>query len=288
MANTSDFLFSLNFISVDTYTILEPMNNYLKEIKAILIFALAVGLLFGTAFVIGYFKIETYFYAGILGYIVLCALLALLGHFIPSTFMSRIARIVLMPGEILLIFVVVLLPFGILVIHVVFYFGLVLLIPVSLVQGADYLGLELFKNPSTRTYFQYTAAVFIAVLLNFQLRQFLYRVSPARIGSSQKLKPYGLDKLTDYVLSEKNIRFLIYGLYVVLLLVINFQNFENEALTAGLFNDRAILQSFVTFIAFDRMLVLLKQLDFKPSDLLDKIGKSIRNKLNEWEKPSEK
>ena len=81
-----------------------------------------------------------------------------------------------------------------------------------------------------------------------------------------------------------NIRFLIYGLYVVLLLVTNFHNFENSTLTDNLLNDKAILQSFVTFIAFDRLLVLLTKLDFKPSDLLEKIGKSINNKLKDLER----
>jgi hypothetical protein len=43
--------------------------------------------------------------------------------------------------------------------------------------------------------------------------------------------------------------------------------------------DKSILQSFVTFIAFDRLLTLANQLEFKPSKLLDKIFLSMIDTL---------
>lgn len=50
----------------------------------------------------------------------------------------------------------------------------------------------------------------------------------------------------------------------------------------------AILQSFVTFIALDRALILLKQLEFKPSDLLSMIIKSVASKFKDLENESKK
>lgn len=93
------------------------------------------------------------------------------------------------------------------------------------------------------------------------------------------MNPYQLDKLTDYLLSENNVRFIIYCVYVVLLLKFNYEDFEQNNLSVISQNNRAILQSFVTFIAFDRALTLLKQLEFKPSNLLSKIIESFMNKV---------
>lgn len=116
---------------------------------------------------------------------------------------------------------------------------------------------------------KFTISVFIAVLFNFQLRKLIYKISPARFKDSKSLKPYELDKLTDYILSENNIRFVIYGIYFLLLLVFNYIEFEEND-KYNLETNKAILQSFVTFIALDRALTLLRDLEFKPSDFLKK------------------
>ena len=62
--------------------------------------------------------------------------------------------------------------------------------------------------------------------------------------------------------------------------VVNFFKFQDMSLFGNNNYDSAVLQSFITFIAFDRALTILKQLEFKPSDLLMKIVTSINNKIN--------
>jgi len=262
------------------------MNNYIKEIKAIFIFVILGIIILGFPTLLAYFKIEHYFYYTLISYIFLCAVLAILSSILKSKILKKITNIILFPAGIILTIGTFILPLGFLLIHLLYYVAFVILIPAIILKSLTFLDIIEINNNSTLTYIKFTFSVFIAVLFNYQIRKLIYKISPARINSSKKLKPYELDKLTDYMLSENNVRFLIYSLYVILLIVTNYTNFEENSLTVNPSNDKAILQSFVTFIAFDRALSLLKQLEFKPSDFLNKIVKSIINKFKDLEKNS--
>lgn len=259
------------------------MNNYLKEIKAIFIFVVIGITIFGFPYLLVSFEIENYFYSFLLVYIILCVFFAILSSIVKNKILKKITSIILLPARIILTLISFIIPFGFLIIHLFYYVGLVVLIPDAILKLITVFDVYQINQIPTLTYIKFTSSVFIAVLFNYQLRKLIYKISPARIKSSKKLKPYELDKLTDYMLSENNVRFLIYSLYVILLIITNYTNFEEKYLSINISNDKAILQSFVTFIAFDRALTLLKQLEFKPSDFLNKIIKSITNKFKDLE-----
>lgn len=260
------------------------MNNYLKEIKAIFIFVIIGIIILGFPYLLSYYKIENYFYSSLLIYITICGLLAIFSILVKSKILKRITSIILFPAGIILTLGTFILPIGFLLIHLFYYVAFVVLIPSIIIKSLTSFDIYQINQIPTLTYLKFTSAVFIAVLFNYQIRKLIYKISPARINSSKKLKPYELDKLTDYMLSENNVRFLIYSIYVILLIITNYINFEENSLSINNSNDKAILQSFVTFIAFDRALSLLKQLEFKPSDFLNKIIKSIENKFKDLEK----
>lgn len=66
---------------------------------------------------------------------------------------------------------------------------------------------------------------------------------------------------------------------MVVLLATNYLSFESSWLSESSSQDKAIIQSFVVFIAFERALTLLKDLEFKPSDFLKIL---IYSFLKEW------
>lgn len=260
------------------------MNNYLKEIKAIAIFILIALIIVGFIYILVHFKLEMLLYKSILFYLVLSLMIAIIGNFTKSKVFQIISRIILFPAGLMLIIGTIILPIGFLFIHVFYYFIFTFLVPELFFFVTKYFKILFIKNQVTLVYMKFTLSVFLAVLFNYQLRKIIYKISPARLKTSEKLKPYQLDKLTDYLLSENNVRFLIYSTYVLLLVTINFYNFEGYPFSKELINDKAILQSFVSFIAFDRSLNLLKQLEFKPSDFLSKITESIIRKFKDLDK----
>ena len=260
------------------------MNNYIKEIKAILIIVFILLLFFGIIHSLTFPGVEFWLYKIILGYIILCVLAVIFKKIFRNKHIDRIVEIILIPGLTFYFLTYFIIPFGTLFMHLIFYIMISFLTFFITFELLHKLEVIPFLTLPTIRYLEITLSVFIAVLFNYQIRRFIYFISPARIHTSQKLKPFELDKLTDYFLSEKNIRFLIYSIYVVVLAMINFEKFQENALFDNSILDDAVLQSFLTFIAFDKVLILLKSLEFKPSDLLLKIKASIFNKFEALKK----
>lgn len=261
------------------------MSNYIKEIKAISIFLLIIAGVLGILSLLSIPGIEIWVYRIIVGYISVCAF-AVLGKVIfKNKYTNYIAKITLTPGYLIWILSYFLIPFGTLFIHLMMYFSISFAFLFLLFEFLYKFGFIEFLSKSTLLYLQITSCVFVSVLFNYQIRKLIYKISPARIQTSQKLKPFELDKLTDYLISERNIKFLIYSSYVVILIGINFHKFQpNTSLYYNSIIDDAVLQSFITFIAFDKVTALLKELEFKPSDLLLKINNSISNKFEDLRK----
>lgn len=251
-----------------------------KEIKATTILVLAVVVIFVFTSIIVNETFQKYFLISIVTYIVTFILFNLLGTFLKNKNFNKFTTIFSYPFGIIHAILLVLIPICILLLHVGLYFGIAFLIPELLYKGLKYLQLIDFVTMPTTVYLKITLTVFISVIFNPLLRNIVYRISPARLNSSEKLRPYELGKLSDYFLSTNNVKFFVYAFYVVALLTTNYFNFQGYSISSNIETDKSILQSFVTFIAFDRTFSLMKQLDFKPSELLEKIYKSISNKVN--------
>lgn len=255
------------------------MNNYLKEIKALLILSLFVGLFFGFAYLFKFLTESKFGLIIFFLYFLISVVLLVISISIKNKIILKIIEIFTFPFWIIYILMIYILPIGTLLMHLLIYFILTIVIPLLFFNTLLKFNL-ISLSKEVIVYIEITISVFTSVLLNYQIRRFIYLISPARIYSSEKLKPYEFDKLTNYLLSENNIRFIIYSTYVIFLAVVNFFKFQDMSLFGNNNYDSAVLQSFITFIAFDRALTILKQLEFKPSDLLMKIVTSINNKIN--------
>lgn len=175
--------------------------------------------------------------------------------------------------------IVFIIPFTALLFHVVFYFMLSFLLPQLVLRGISYFELTPVIEESTEYYLLLTTGVFISVLANSFILRLVLVVSPARIYTSEKLKPYGLENLSKILLSAGNIRSFIYGLYFILLVIINCYAFQGRLPARNI--NTVILQSFVTYIAFDRALGQFRTLKFSISNFKAQIFQSIDNKVTE-------
>lgn len=255
--------------------------NYIKEIKAISIFVVFFFSIFVFIFLLSLGEIEKYFYYSFFGYMAISIITLILKLKFNNKTVNKVSGIILIPAGILYAIGTITIPFMTVFIHLLYYIVISVVLPIQITKGLFHFGYLSFLTETSIFFFQITASVFISVLFNHQIRQLIYLISPARIKTSKKLKPYELDKLTDYLISENNIRFLIYLFYFLSLIAINFSNFQGGTLTDKANFDKAILQSFIIFIAFDRVLSLLMDLDFKPSTFLEKIIQSISNKVKD-------
>jgi hypothetical protein len=253
-------------------------NEIYKELKSTLIILSFIGLIFLLIYLGNNYYTEkltpflvTYLFASII--------LIIIASYIKNRYFEKIVAIISFPIGLIYSIMILIVPFSTLLIHLIYYFALAISIPFLLFKGLHYFHIIDFIKKPTELYLRITMTVFISVLLNKLIREITYRIAPVRSRSSQKMKTYELDKLTDYFLSADNIRFFIYSFYVIALLTTNFFNFQGQSFNTTTEIDKSILQSFVTFIAFDKVLTLSGTLDFRPSKLLSKINQSISNKI---------
>lgn len=249
-----------------------------KELKATLIILSVIGLFF----LVVYLCKKNYSdkLTPILSvYFILSTILMTISSFFKNKYLTTLVKIIAFPFGLIYAILIIILPFWTLLVHLIFYFSISIIIPLLLFRGLHYFHLMDFINRPTEIYLKITLTVFICVLTNSIIRDLIYRIAPSRVRTSEKMKPYELEKLTDYFLSIDNIKFLIYAFYVIALLTTNCYNFQGKSFNSTAEIDKSILQSFVTFIAFDRVLTLLKALQFSPAKLLSRIYQSISNKI---------
>ena len=132
------------------------MNNYIKEIKAILVFTTIGIIIFGFFALLTYFKIENYFYYCLIGYIIFISILSILSSIIKSSFLKKINQVLLVPAGIIYIILTILLPLGFLLIHLIYYVSIVLLIPSIIMKLLELIKLPLLLNNETLTYIKFT------------------------------------------------------------------------------------------------------------------------------------
>jgi hypothetical protein len=114
-----------------------------------------------------------------------------------------------------------------------------------------------------------------ATMMNEQVKRLTYLFSPVRLYFTKIAKRLEFNQLTDYFLSENNIKFIIYFCCFLYLLIFNLFTFQEHSFYSSPLMDRAILQSFITFLALERLLSNLEDLDFKPSEMLKLLLTSI-------------
>ena len=177
-------------------------------------------------------------------------------------------------------------PLFVIQIHLMYYVLISISIPVALYFTDKLYDLTVISN-GLYTYFILTFSVIVGTIFNNQIKHLVYIISPFRIYYSEKLKKYKFKELTDYLISGNNVRFMIYISYFIYLLLFNIFNLQNQNLYSNAIIDKAVLQSFITFIAFDNVLKNFKNLEFKPSELLNRILLSITGEDKKEEKTKE-
>jgi hypothetical protein len=192
------------------------------------------------------------------------------GFFSALAFPFRFVRVLFAVG----------IPFFMLQLHIVLYLGICFAIPAGLIFVYQRLA-HVHTPVALKTFIVLTTAVIISVVLQKQVNFIVQKFPPASIRNSKKLQPYKIDELSNYLLAESNVRFLVFFIYFFLLVMINAFNLKGMGIYDSVTVDDAVLQSFATFLAFDRIIASLKPLTFQPSEMIRKISNAISNKIED-------
>jgi len=249
-----------------------------KEISSALILLLTniiiLGILILFDFLIKYSAHIDYLVIKIILYIIICILAFQVNKRFKFKLLNIITQIIFIPITILTIVIAVAIPILSMQMSIYFYLLLSFIIPMIIYRVDEHYRL-INLNFETWLYIILTLGVISAFLLHRQISYLVNKITTYIHNKSKRIEKLKLLELNDYVISLNNIRFTIFFLYLIYIMIINLISFQNSSLYLNQNIDKAVLQSFVTFVAFDRVLSTTKITEFRSSKLLQLLKNSI-------------
>lgn len=215
----------------------------------------------------------------VLIYIIVSVLFYQINRKVKNKIFDFIVQTVLFPLSLLYVFITVAIPILTTQIYLFIYLIISFSIPLILYRIDEKLLLTELKS-ETWIYLIVTVGVITATLFHKQITFLTFKLNLFTSEKSEKMKRFKLVELCEYIVSKNNIKLVIYSIFFIALIVFNFLSLQKSSYYGNPNIDKAILQSFVTFIAFERILTNLKLTEFRPSELLKTLKSSILNEAN--------
>lgn len=207
-------------------------------------------------------------------YLILWSLLIILYKRFNKKFIGFILAIFSVPLLLLQVLFAAIYPLLSSLSYLILYLVISFIIPLSVYRLSEYFNLLELKL-ETWIYLIVTSGVIISTLFHTQIRDLTFKVIPGFVLKEDKKKNKKIVDICNYIVSPGNIKLVIYVLFFIALLFFNFQNFQEVSFFKIQNIDAAILQSFLTFIAFERILMNIKLTKFRPSELLILLKESV-------------
>ena len=127
-------------------------------------------------------------------------------------------------------------------------------------------------------YISMTLISIVSIVRRENLLNFVYKHSITRLNESKNMNRIKIKELTEGIITQKTVRFSIYFLYFVYIIMYSFCDIENIKVMDEKYNI-AVLQAFITFLAFDNIILNCSDIKDFPSRayylILDSLRKSF-------------
>ncbi len=259
---------------------MDNWSQHIKELKSIgillIMMTAAICFLFGSAYLMDF--LEDFgvwgLALGIFGLLFISIATNFLNKKIPNRLTNFIAIIFSIPIGIVLILFNLFFP----VIIIILSIGLssvILIFPTfSFFKILDFFDLYCLK-PEFQTYIQFSFSFIFLLLFNVQIKKILIYLIAVNENMKRWVEEFKYSAIIDYIFNLKNIRFFIYSFYLIFFIYYSYE-FVGELNNVPSGKVNAILQSFLTFLAFDQLIPILKKASLKPSVILLMVQESIK------------
>ncbi len=163
-------------------------------------------------------------------------------------------------------------PFIAVILNLIYYLFFSLIIPASAILILKKLELVNISY-EIGVFIVLTISTIVSVSMNKYLMKFINKYSPAIKKDSKSEDNIEIIKLVEYLFTPNNVRFTIYLLYFVYLIILSIKYLENESLFKTASTDMAILQAFLVFLAYDSIRINSRDIKALPSVILRAILK---------------
>ena len=231
----------------------------------------------GSIYLFHYASTIDYLYWIIGSYVLVSILLYLIKEEIRNNVLGFIVQAILFPLDLLVKFIILVFPILRTQIYLFVYLGISFSIPLILYIIDLRLNFTGLKR-ETWIYLISTFGAITATLFHQQITFLTFKFIPFTSRESWKIKRLESCELCEYIVSKSNVKLIIYTVFFITLIIFTILGLQERSYYENSNIDNAILQSFATFIAFERILNNLKLTKFKASDLLETLKLSIFNK----------
>lgn len=260
-----------------------PINK-IKESKSVLFLVVLIfsaGLvLFGLNKFIGHYRYLLFFS---------CYLALTIGfYFLSKKFLYKpikvIEQIIRFPLAFVFILLSIIYPV-ILTFQCISYFFLIpLIVPTIVLMVLKFL---FSISPALQLFIIFSGFSLLSIIFFDSILKLTYFIS--RVKTSEKLKHYEIENIVEHILNRKSIKFLIYSSYFIYIIVYSVYALDGRELFDDKYINMAVMQSFVTVLAFDSLVINSFKIKFLPSLLLGKFMGSIQKEISRIkETPSDK
>lgn len=208
-----------------------------------------------------------------IGYIIALFFTNWLKNKIQWKFFKIIDFIVSIPFLLLGLLFHFIVPTMAIIFNTIIFVSFSLILPLLFFQLNDFFNLFSLEE-KIKPFIYLTFSTCFSVALFDQLLTLIFKIGPFK---SDKYERYNLKELTGYILNKENVRFMIYTLFFIYLVMLSIQNLQGTSVFEVVEKDKAIYQSFLCFLAFDRLLLNSNRFILLPSVLLKKIISSLTN-----------
>lgn len=201
-------------------------------------------------------------------------------HKVLRGFLNIVGAILISPIFLLFSLFFFIYPFAILLIIFILFLIPYLLLKTYIAVILNLFGIAL--SPEFHAYLYLSFTPIIIVALNRQYRFLTTLIFKNKIFTryTKAFTDLGI-KWAALILSEKNLKLGIYVSHFLALILVNLDDLQGYRIYDELLLIKTpLLQAFITFIAFDRITVLLKSESFKPSVIYLNIMLYVTNRIN--------
>lgn len=256
-----------------------------KEIKSAIYLILLLGFsLTVFTFVSVGFENSSKYWKVIIGYVLLIILFSLLNKFFKKKYFEYPLLFLYLPLGILVLLVYSALPMMMMTFFGILFLTMCFVIPTSFILiNQNFHFIELTK--SMEIYINFSFSTCFALLFHKTITKIVFYFVILNENMNRIFEKYELKKAISYINESKNIQFLIYTIYFIYMVIFSIEICSHDGKFSLNLYDKAIAQSFVTFLAFDRLLVNAPKIEFLPSQLFSfiwsSIGKALKGKEEE-------
>lgn len=257
--------------------------NLKKEFKSgfLLILIFAVSIVITTLFSYGV-DVLSDFWEFVLGYFILLIIILVLDSLFKRKFFKIASIIIILPVGFVFVLLLTTLPLMTSFLFAILYFTTCIFIPaIFILINRKFHFIEMPE--SMYTYITLSFSTCVALLFHKLITKVVYYFLVLNENMKRTVEKYEISHLLSYINEISNIRFLIYISYFIYMVIFSIEVCWHDKNFSLNMHEKAIAQSFITFLAFDRLLVNSNQIRLLPSEIIKFVWSSL-NKIFQEDK----